>query len=105
MPQLAFVKAEQAARGDGCPKRTEGRRWMPAMCKVPGVDQPAKAGLGVKADHIGGDDVGPGGVRDLARREQRRQQRHSGVTDHRLVHVVVIERMAGRAIGHRCAGR
>jgi len=75
------------------------------MSEVSGVDQPSQAGHGVKADHVGGDDVGPRGIRDLASREQCRQQGHTWVPDHRLVHVVVVERVAGCAVRHRSAGR
>ena len=87
--------------GRGGAERADRAGGVEAQVVMPGPQRRTDAAGGLVTGDKGGDDLMAGALPRLGERQQAGQDRHGGMPRHRQIDVVVIERVADRAIDQR----
>ena len=92
------VEPHQVRAGRRRAERADRAGRVKAAAVMPGPDRHADPATGLVAGDKGGDDIAAGAAALFGERQEAGQDRHRGVPRHRQVDVVVIERVADRAV-------
>ena len=82
-------------------QRPQRRRGVPAGSVVRRIQMPSEPGGNLQAGDIGGDQFRSADVPARAERQQRRDDRHRWMADHRRRRIVVVEGVSGRPVRQR----